>query len=502
MLESDPDRLGLPDPDRLRHRHRALAAVVWLFCAASVLRVRDVDHRLEPAGRHLRRDADRSGSCGRLRPGRASPPGIAGVIEMLGNVQRFGPALSNNIGYTGVVVAVLAGGLGPQLLAMALVFAAITVAGNVLAITGAPSELVFAMYGLTLICAAVGQGLRHVRIVNPARGGATAAPRPIGPRRSRRERRAHFRLDSDRDPCRDARADRGNRRAPRRDGRRLQHRNRGRDAVRSAWSVHRRPADGLGRAGHARREWLSGATGVARVRNSGGGVQSGRRGGRSRARLPGLGLQRSRRQGLRPGQCRDDDPVLGHPRSLGHPSRRRGALPAAQHLLSALLLPVGVWFLLYRTRHGLNMRSIGEDPGAADATGLSVNGWRIFYVSVGGAFAGLGGAVLTLGIVGTWLPNVTAGQGWIALAVVIFASWRPLPLIVGALLFGALGTFGNVAQAYGWSVPSEFFSALPYWARCWWSASSPACGPGELAGSRGPRRSVCRSSEARIRSRS
>lgn len=128
----------------------------------------------------------------------------------------------------------------------------------------------------------------------------------------------------------------------------------------------------------------------------------------------------------------------------------------------AFLFPVAAMFLLYRTQHGLNMRSIGEDPGAADATGLSVNGWRIFYVSVGGAFAGLGGAVLTLGIVGTWLPNVTAGQGWIALAVVIFASWRPLGLIAGALLFGGLGTFGNVAQVEGWSITPEFFSALPY----------------------------------------
>jgi simple sugar transport system permease protein len=119
-------------------------------------------------------------------------------------------------------------------------------------------------------------------------------------------------------------------------------------------------------------------------------------------------------------------------------------------------------FLLYRTQHGLSMRAIGEDPGTADAVGLSVNGWRVFYVCVGGAFAGLGGAVLTLGIVGTWLPNVTSGQGWIALAVVIFASWRPLPLIAGAVLFGALGTFGNVAQVEGWSVRPEFFSALPY----------------------------------------
>lgn len=106
--------------------------------------------------------------------------GIAGVVEMLTNVQRYGPALSNNTGYTGVVVAVLAGGFGPQLLAMALVFAIIAIAGNVLTITGAPSELVFALYGLTLICAAIGQGLRHVRIVNPTPserdGSAVAVP--------------------------------------------------------------------------------------------------------------------------------------------------------------------------------------------------------------------------------------------------------------------------------------------------------------------------------------
>jgi general nucleoside transport system permease protein len=93
--------------------------------------------------------------------------GLAGVVEMLTNVQRYGPALSNNTGYTGVVVAVLAGGFGPELLVMAIVFAVIAIAGNILTITGAPGELVFAMYGLTLVCAAVGQGLRNVRIVNP-----------------------------------------------------------------------------------------------------------------------------------------------------------------------------------------------------------------------------------------------------------------------------------------------------------------------------------------------
>lgn len=128
----------------------------------------------------------------------------------------------------------------------------------------------------------------------------------------------------------------------------------------------------------------------------------------------------------------------------------------------AFALPLGAWFILFRTRHGLNMRAIGENPAAADVSGISVNGWRLFYVGVGGGFAGLGGAFLSLGTVGTWLNQMTAGLGWIALAVVIFANWRPLRLIGGALLFGALGTIGNVGQALGWRVSSEVFSALPY----------------------------------------
>jgi simple sugar transport system permease protein len=128
----------------------------------------------------------------------------------------------------------------------------------------------------------------------------------------------------------------------------------------------------------------------------------------------------------------------------------------------ALLMPVGVWFILFRTRHGLNMRAIGENPAAADVSGINVNGWRMFYVGVGGGFAGLGGAFLSLGTIGTWLAGMTAGLGWIALAIVIFANWRPMRLIAGAMLFGGLGTLGNVAQAYGWNVPSEVFSALPY----------------------------------------
>jgi simple sugar transport system permease protein len=128
----------------------------------------------------------------------------------------------------------------------------------------------------------------------------------------------------------------------------------------------------------------------------------------------------------------------------------------------AFLLPFGAWFLLERTRHGLEMRSIGENPEAADAAGLSVMGWRITYVVIGGALAGIGGGVLTLGIIGTWQSNLTAGQGWVAFAIVFFAAWRPFGILFGAYLFGALATLGNVGQAEGWSVPPQVFVALPY----------------------------------------
>jgi simple sugar transport system permease protein len=128
----------------------------------------------------------------------------------------------------------------------------------------------------------------------------------------------------------------------------------------------------------------------------------------------------------------------------------------------ALLLPLVAWLWLNRTRHGLDMRSIGENPLAADAAGLSVVGWRLAFVAIGGAFAGVGGAVLSLGTIGQWVGNITAGQGWIAFAIVFFAGWRPIGVLVGALLFGALGTLGDVGQAQGWSMPTEVFTALPY----------------------------------------
>jgi simple sugar transport system permease protein len=128
----------------------------------------------------------------------------------------------------------------------------------------------------------------------------------------------------------------------------------------------------------------------------------------------------------------------------------------------AFFLPLLASLLLGRTRHGLNMRAIGENPNAADTTGIPVVGWRLFYVGVGGYLAGVGGAVLTLGIVHAWVGNVTAGQGWIAFAIVFFAGWQPVWILVGSYFFGALSVLGMVGQVEGWDIPSEFFTVLPY----------------------------------------
>jgi simple sugar transport system permease protein len=128
----------------------------------------------------------------------------------------------------------------------------------------------------------------------------------------------------------------------------------------------------------------------------------------------------------------------------------------------ALCLPFLAHFLLYHTRHGLNMRAIGDDPVAADAAGIPVVRWQMFYVFVCGALGGLGGAYLSLGVIQRWDYQLTAGLGWIALAIVFVAGWRPIGLIFAALLFGGLRALTNVAQLEGWGIPPEFLAMLPY----------------------------------------
>jgi ABC-type uncharacterized transport system permease subunit len=121
-----------------------------------------------------------------------------------------------------------------------------------------------------------------------------------------------------------------------------------------------------------------------------------------------------------------------------------------------------VTYYLYRTRFGLYLRAVGESPRSADAMGIDVTRYRYVHTVIGGAFAGLGGAYFTLAIAPIWTDGLTAGAGWIAIALVIFAFWRPDLLVVGAYLFGALSSLGFTLQANGVQLPSELFSSLPY----------------------------------------
>jgi simple sugar transport system permease protein len=117
---------------------------------------------------------------------------------------------------------------------------------------------------------------------------------------------------------------------------------------------------------------------------------------------------------------------------------------------------------LTRTRPGLNVRAVGESPGAADAMGIDVAAYRYAHTIVGGAFAGIGGATFSLSITPQWVDGLTQGAGWIAIALVIFAFWRPELCLVGAYVFGAFAALPFTLQARGVTVAPELFQALPY----------------------------------------
>jgi len=128
----------------------------------------------------------------------------------------------------------------------------------------------------------------------------------------------------------------------------------------------------------------------------------------------------------------------------------------------SLALIIGVWWFLYRTRGGLVLRACGDNHISAHALGYPVLKIRMLAVMFGGACAGLAGAYLPLAYTPFFIPGMTAGRGWIALALVVFASWRPARLVIGAYLFGAVTILQLHAQALGLGVPSQFMSALPY----------------------------------------
>ena len=130
--------------------------------------------------------------------------------------------------------------------------------------------------------------------------------------------------------------------------------------------------------------------------------------------------------------------------------------------LTFLILPVALHIVMFKTRHGLNLRAVGENPAASDATGIAVQAIRFWYVAAGSALAAGAGAFLTLAFVPSWSEGVIAGRGWIAVSLVIFAGYRPINAVLAALLFGIITALGFVGQARGWPVAPAVLSMLPY----------------------------------------
>lgn len=126
-----------------------------------------------------------------------------------------------------------------------------------------------------------------------------------------------------------------------------------------------------------------------------------------------------------------------------------------------LFVPLA-WYFLYKTRPGLHLRAIGESPQTADAMGVNVFGLRYLYTVVGGMLVGLGGAHLSLAYTPGWTENLTGGRGWIAIALVIFATWDPARAVLGALLFGGVNAVQFRLQAAGTTIPAAFLNMMPY----------------------------------------
>ncbi len=128
----------------------------------------------------------------------------------------------------------------------------------------------------------------------------------------------------------------------------------------------------------------------------------------------------------------------------------------------SIALVAGVWWFLTRTRAGLVLRACGENHASAHALGYSVHKTRLLAIVFGGACAGLAGGYLSLAYTPFWSPGMTSGRGWIALAIVVFASWLPWRMLVGAYLFGGVTILQLHAQGMGVRIPSQVLAALPY----------------------------------------
>ena len=128
----------------------------------------------------------------------------------------------------------------------------------------------------------------------------------------------------------------------------------------------------------------------------------------------------------------------------------------------AFLMVYLVWWFLFKTKQGLILRSIGDNHDAAHAIGHNVVRYRFIAILFGGAMAGIGGACLSLVQVPIWGEDMTAGRGWIALGLVVFASWMPSRVVLGALLFGGITILQLHAQGFNIRISAQYLSMLPY----------------------------------------
>lgn len=141
-----------------------------------------------------------------------------------------------------------------------------------------------------------------------------------------------------------------------------------------------------------------------------------------------------------------------------------GSIFFSQNILVylAFLLVPAAWFVLNKTNLGLNIRAVGENPEAADSLGVSVAGVRYFTIILGGTFSGLGGASLSIALLNVFQQNMTAGLGFIAVALVYFGGWRPWGVLAGALLFSMVNGLQLWIQVLGIPIPSELAVMMPY----------------------------------------
>lgn len=121
-----------------------------------------------------------------------------------------------------------------------------------------------------------------------------------------------------------------------------------------------------------------------------------------------------------------------------------------------------VWWLIGKTRFGLQIRAVGENPEAADAAGLNVYAIRTWALAIGGAFMAVGGAFLTLAQLGSFTFGIVAGRGWVCIALIIFANWHAVSVLWGALIFGGVQALQLRLQTLGFKLPYELFLSLPY----------------------------------------